>query len=113
MTDDLSADYLAGLPTAQREELARVNGAGWAALIRELVDAAADGLGEHGAATCRVLAKESPEEVVEIVRRSLGAAAYNNVLREVLRVRTDPESGRSWTPVQELVCRCPFQAVVT
>ena len=35
------------------------------------------------------------------------------VLRQVLRVRTDPETGRSWTPVQELVCRCGFKAVVT
>ena len=31
----------------------------------------------------------------------------------MLRVRTDPETGRSWTPVQELVCRCAFKAVVT
>ena len=36
MTDDLPADYLAGLPAAQREELARVNGAGLAALRRYL-----------------------------------------------------------------------------
>ena len=28
-------------------------------------------------------------------------------------MRTDPESGRSWTAVQELVCRCAFKAVVT
>ena len=66
------------------------------------------------AATCRVLAGSAPEEVVEIVRRSLGSpAAYHAVLREVLRVRTDPVTGRSWTSVQELVCRCAFRAVVT
>jgi SIR2-like domain len=141
MSEDRPADYLAGLPAAQREELAQVNGTGLAALrgylssgqavaflgtgvsaplyplrdglIGELVDAAADLLDEQEAATARVLARESPEEVVEIVRRSLGGAAYREVLREVLRVRTDPESGRSWTPVQELVCRCAFKAVVT
>lgn len=60
-----------------------------------------------------MLARESPEEVVEIVRRTLGTSVYREVLRQALRVRTDPESGRSWTPVQELVCRCAFKAVVT
>ena len=50
---------------------------------------------------------------MEIVRRGLGPGVYREVLRQVLRVRTDPESGRSWTPVQELVCRCAFKAVVT
>lgn len=141
MTEDLPADYLAGLPVPQRAELARVNGAGlaalrgylssgqavaflgagvsaplyplWDGLIGELVDGAAGRLDEHEAATCRALAIQSPEEVVEIVRASLGAAVYREVLREVLRVRTDPESGRSWTPAQELVCRCAFRAVVT
>jgi SIR2-like protein len=141
MTEDSGADYLAGLPAAQREELARVNGAGlaalhgyllsgeavaflgagvsaplyplWDELIGELVDGAASRLDEQEAATCRALARESPEEVVEIVRRALGPGEYREVLREVLRVRTDPESGRSWTPAQELVCRCPFKAVVT
>ena len=51
--------------------------------------------------------------MVEIVRARLGTAMYREVLRKVLRVRTDPETGRSWTPVQELVCRCAFKAVVT
>ena len=50
---------------------------------------------------------------MEIVRRTLGAGVYREVLRQVLRVRTDPETGRSWTPVHELVCRCAFKAVVT
>ena len=85
----------------------------WDALIRELVDAAAGRLGEQEAATCRALAHDSPEEAVEIVRERLGVPGYREVLREVLRARTDPESGRSWTPVQELVCRCAFKAVVT
>ena len=50
---------------------------------------------------------------MEIVRQQLGAASYREVLREVLRARVDPETGRSWTAVQELVCRCAFKAVVT
>ena len=133
--------YLSALPAAQREELARVNGPGltalrkylasgqavaflgagvsaplyplWDGLIGELVDAAAGRLTEDEAATCRVLARDSPEEVVEIVRRGLGTPVYREVLREVLRMRTDPETGRSWTPAHELVCRCAFKAVVT
>ena len=141
MTEELAADYLAGLPSAQSEELAQVNdpgltalrgylasgeavaflGAGvsaplyplWDGLIGELVDAAAGRLDEGAAATCRTLARQSPEEVVEIVRQQLGVASYREVLRGVLRARADPESGRSWTPVQELVCRCTFKAVVT
>ncbi len=133
--------YLEGLPPAQASRLTRVNepgltalrgyladgeavaflGAGvsrplyplWTGLIGELVDAASGRLTDEEAATCLMLARESPEEVVEIVRRSLGPAVYRDVLRQVLRVRTDPDTGRSWTPVQELVCRCAFKAVVT
>jgi len=116
------ADYLSGLPPEQAEELARVNapgltalreylasgqavaflGAGvpaplyplWDGLIGELVDAAGPRLTEKEAATCRVLARESPESVVEIVRRGLGAGVYHDVLRQVLRARTDPDTGR-------------------
>jgi tetratricopeptide (TPR) repeat protein len=141
MNGDVTAGYLGGLPSEQAAELARVNGPGltalrtylasgeavaflgagvsaplyplWDGLIGELVDAAAGRLGEREAATCRALARESPEEVVEIVRAALGAGVYRDVLREVLRARVDPESGRSWTAVQELVCRCAFKAVVT
>src|ERR1019366_3705320 len=141
MSGDVPADYLAELPEAQREELARVNGLGlaalraylasgeavaflgagasvplyplWGGLIGQLVDAAADRLTETQAATCRALAASSPEDVVEILRRSLGVAGYREILRDVLRARTDPASGRSWTPVHELVCRCSFKAVVT
>ena len=133
--------YLHGLPSARAEELVRVNGPGlaalrgylesgaavaflgagvsaplyplWGELIGELVDAAAGRLTDAQAETCRELASSSPESVVEIVRRGLSAGVYREVLREVLRVRTDLETGRSWTPVQELVCRCAFKAVVT
>ena len=141
MGGDITAQYLDGLPPAQAAELHRVNepglralrdylatgqavaflGAGvsaplyplWTGLIGELVDAAAGRLDDRQAESLRALASQSPEEVVEIVRTALGTGAYRDVLRRVLRVRTDPETGRSWTPVQELVCRCAFQAVVT
>ena len=141
MTKNNPADYLAGLPASQRAELEWVNadglralreylpageavaflGAGvsvplyplWDGLIGQLVDAAAGRLDETEAATCRAMAAESPEEAVEIVRQQLGVGGYYEVLREVLKVRTDPESGRSWTPVQELICRCALKAVVT
>jgi tetratricopeptide (TPR) repeat protein len=85
----------------------------WDGLIQKLLDATTGRLSPEEAATCRVLASQSPEEVVEIVRQSLGAGAYREVLREVLHPQVDSESGRSWTPVQELVCRCAFKAVVT
>ena len=85
----------------------------WDGLIAELVEAAASRLSEREAGTCRALARESPGSVVEIVRRGLGPGVYREVLRQVLRARTDRSTGRSWTAVQELVCRCAFQAVVT
>ena len=138
---DRAAGYLGGLPAGQAEELARVNGPGlaalrgylasgqavaflgagvsaplyplWDGLIGELVEAAAGRLASEDADTCRALAHDSPEAVVEIVRRSLGPGGYREVLRQVLRARVDLVSGRSWTAVQELVCRCAFKAVVT
>jgi tetratricopeptide (TPR) repeat protein len=141
MVGDLAAGYLSGLPTARAQELARVNGPGltalqrylasgqavaflgagvsaplyplWDALIGLLVEAASARLDEPEAVTLRVLAKQRPEAAVEIVRQQLGDARYYEVLREVLRMRTDPETGASWTSVQELVCRCAFKAAVT
>jgi tetratricopeptide (TPR) repeat protein len=141
MRRDLAADYLSKLPADQRAELARVNGPGltalrgylasgeavaflgagvsaplyplWDGLIGELVNAAAARLGEREEVTLRALAQQNPEEVMEIVRQQLGVASYREVLRGVLRARVDPASGRSWTLVQELVCRCSFKAVVT
>ena len=131
MGGDRADDYLAGLPADQRAELTRVNepglialreylasgqavaflGAGvsaplyplWTGLIGDLVDAAAGRMSDEEAATCRALARESPEEVVEIVRQQLGVPAYRDVLRQVLRARTDPETGvpgpwsRNWS----------------
>lgn len=137
----MADDYLAGLPDPQKEELTRVNSAGlkalreylksgqavaflgagvsaplyplWNGLISDLTEAAADRITDREAATCRDLASSSPEEAVEFIRDRLGPASYREVLRKVLQVRTDPDTGRSWTPVQELICRAPFQAVVT
>src|SRR5580704_16842580 len=119
---DPVADYLDGLPPERAAELARVNGPGlealrgylessaavaflgagasaplyplWNGLIGELIDAATGRLTDAEAETCRSLADSNPESVVEIVRRGLSAGVYREVLREVLRVRTDPETGR-------------------
>jgi tetratricopeptide (TPR) repeat protein len=141
MVGDLDTGYLAELPADQRASLERVNGPGlaalcgylksgnvvaflgagasvplyplWAGLIGELVHAAAGRLSDAEAAAFRELASSSPDAVVEMVRRSLGGPSYHTVLRQVLRARTDPVTGRSWTAVQELVCRCAFRGVVT
>src|ERR1700761_4715005 len=141
MTGEGTADYLAGLPPDQAARLAEVNGPGltalrehlgsgeavaflgagvsaplyplWNGLIWELVEAASEKLTPAQAEACRAVAEATPEAAVEIVRRHLGAGAYREGLRQVLRVRTDLETGRSWTPVQEIVCRCAFKAVVT
>jgi hypothetical protein len=139
---DRRAAYLAGVAPEQAQQLAAVNkpglralrsylgsghavaflGAGssaplyplWGGVIAELIDAAAEwGLQEDAAATCHAMAGDRPDAVVELLRRQLGAPRYQAVLREVFRVRRDPTTGWTWTPTQELVCRCPFKAVVT
>jgi hypothetical protein len=48
------------------------------------IGASWDRLGEREADACRALARESPEEVVEIVRQNLGAGVYREVLREMI-----------------------------
>ncbi len=132
--DDLTPDQAAVLRAVNRPGMAALRrylaagnavaflGAGvsaplyplWAALINEMVDAAADrGLVAEVADTCRRLAGSRPESVVELLRRHLGVAKYQGALRDTFRVRRDPESGRTWTPAHELVCRCLFMAVVT
>ena len=65
----------------------------WGGLIGELVDAAADRLTPAQVATCEALASSSPDAVVEVVRRSLGAGVFREALRQVLRARSDPETG--------------------
>jgi len=139
--NDISASYLDGLPAPTKERLCQVNrpaltalreylvageavailGAGasappypmWDGLIGELVDSTADRLETREAEALRALAVRSPEEVVEILRRRLSSAVYWEALRAVLRIRLEPDTGHSWTPVQELVCRCAFKGVVT
>lgn len=141
MVGDHFADYLAGLPPEQAAALAKVNGPGiaalrryldsgeavaflgagvsaglypmWRGLIGDLVDAAGARLDPAEAESCKALADGSPEEAVEIIRQRLGVASYREALRQALRARVDPDTGRSWTPVQELICRCAFKAVVT
>src|SRR5579859_6365781 len=109
MVGDHGNGYLDGLRPERAAELARVNrpglaalreylasgeavaflGAGvsaplyplWDGLIAELVDAAAGRLEEREAETCRALARDSPEEVVEIVRERLSVGSYREVLR--------------------------------
>jgi hypothetical protein len=136
----MTEEYLAALSEDRRRELSRVNEPGlvslrryfsdgqataflgprmsqplyppWPELARQLADAAADRL-DSRAAAITALAGESPDEAVEAIRRTIGGAAWRDMLRDVLRVRTDPESGRSWTPLQELTCRCAFRGVVT
>jgi hypothetical protein len=139
--NDFPDSYMAGLSAGMRRELARVNrpglaalrhylsvgeavaflGAGvsappyplWDGLIGELVDFTASGLDEREAEALRALAIQNPEEVVEILRRHLGHGVYLAALRRVLRVRVDPKTGRTWTPVMELVCRCNFAGIIT
>ena len=141
MVGDLAAGYLDGLPPEQAAELARVNepgltalreylasgeavaflGAGvsaplyplWDGLIGELVDAAVARLAARGGDVPGAGASRTRKRSWRSSASSSGVASYREVLREVLRARIDPESGRSWTPVQELVCRCAFKAVVT
>jgi tetratricopeptide (TPR) repeat protein len=86
----------------------------WPTLVGDLIDAAVErGMAESMAATCRAEAAGRPDAVVEIVSRHLGGVAYQGLLRELFQVRRDPQSGRTWTPVHELVCRCAFKALVT
>lgn len=137
----MSDSYLEGLPEPDRAALTAVNapglarlgeylaarkaiafvGAGasvplyplWSVLVDELVGEATSRMSDSEAATCRALAATSPEEVVELVRQRLRAEHYHAVLRRVFRVRHDPDTGRTWTPTQELIARCDFRGVVT
>jgi tetratricopeptide (TPR) repeat protein len=133
--------YLAGLTSGQQALLVRVNRAGvarllgfmsagnavaflgagastpiyplWAGLVAELIDNASSRLTESEAATLHALARASPDGVVEILRKQLGAPSYRELLRHVFRARRDETSGRTWTETQELIVRCNFRGVVT
>jgi hypothetical protein len=135
-------DYLIGLNDAQVEQLEAVNAAGlaslrryldeqkalafagagvsvplyplWTDLITRLTDvAAARGLEPARAETLRGLANERPDSVAESLRRHLGVVQYTAAIREAFQVQRDPESGLTWTRVQELICRCAFKGVLT
>ncbi len=81
----------------------------WTGLIGDLINAAASRLDDGQAETLRALASQSPEEVVEIIRTALGTGPYREVLRQVFRVRTDEETGRSWTTVgADALLRAPI-----
>ncbi|HET9656705.1 MAG TPA: SIR2 family protein [Kineosporiaceae bacterium] len=134
--------YLAGLPADQAETLAGVNAPGLAALrrylaagqataflgagvsaplyplwtqtITALIDTAVTyGLPDQVAATLNSQAARQPDTVVEIIRQRVGGPRYQAVLREVFAARRDPDTGNTWTPAHELVCRCAFRAIVT
>jgi hypothetical protein len=141
MLDDFPDDYLAGLPLGARNNVARVNRAGIRTLrdylgsgeaiaflgsaasgpiyprvdgiLDRLLASASGRLNEHEAEALAALSKENPEEVAEILRRQLGSPAYLAELRDALRAPADSHMGRTWTPVQELVCQCNFKGVVT
>jgi tetratricopeptide (TPR) repeat protein len=83
-------------------------------VISQLIAVAVEqGLEDTFAATFLAEAAAQPDAVVQLLRRHLGSARYHAALHEVFRVRRDPDSERTWTPTQELVCRCQFKAVVT
>jgi hypothetical protein len=139
--NDMSNDYLSGLSTAHRRALAEINDAGYAALqqylaagdavallgaqtsvplyplpddlVSQLIRTAADSLGHEPTDARRMLATGRPGEAAASLRQSLGVSAYREALREALQARADPSSGRSWTQLQELVCRCRVKGVVT
>ena len=85
----------------------------WQDLISELVDRAADHIDGRQAQTLRAIAASSPDAVVQIVRDGLTEASYRSVLHELFRPRHDPETSRSWTPLQEMIARCNFRGIVT
>ena len=134
--------YLDGLPDALRARLAEINRPGlaaltghlnsgrvvavlgaetsaplyplWNGLVAELVEAARDEMSDQAVSECQAMAAvNNLDAVVELVRRHLEQASFREVLRQVFRARRDPVTGRTWTPVQELVARCGFAGVVT
>jgi tetratricopeptide (TPR) repeat protein len=142
MSDIAEPAYLSGLGSEQVRALTELNSAGldalrrylavgeavaflgagvsaplyplWTGVVGDLVDVACGrGLGERTAATIRAVAGQRPDTAVELVRRHLGVTQYQAALREVFRARRDGDSGRTWTKTHELVCRCPFRAIVT
>jgi tetratricopeptide (TPR) repeat protein len=85
----------------------------WHEVVEQLVEAARPKLTASEAHTYRDLSSTQPETVVEHIRRTIGAAAYREVLRGIFRVRRDERTGHTWTQTQELIARCNFAGVVT
>jgi tetratricopeptide (TPR) repeat protein len=85
----------------------------WLGVIAGLLEAARDELTDQVASSCQAMAASNPDAVVELVRRHIGQASFREVLRQVFRARRDAATGRTWTPVQELVARCGFSGIVT
>lgn len=137
----LPTSFMAGLTEKQRAMLAGINKPGLTTLrdyivageaiavlgpgvsaplypgpadaARELIDEAAPDLTESEKATFRQLADDRPEDVVEMLRSRIGERRYWRFMDCVFSARADPASGRTWTPAQELICRCTFKGIVT
>ena len=134
--------YLDGLPDALRARLAEINKPGlaaladnldsgrvvailgaetsaplyplWNGLVAELSEAAHGEMSDQVVSECRAMvAVNNMDAVIELVRRHLEQASFREVLRQVFRARRDLVTGRTWTPVQELVARCGFAGVLT
>lgn len=142
MVEGVSDAYLSGLSESDADRLSAANapglsaltkhlasgqavaflGAGasaplyplWIPLVEELIDAAVrQQLPTDAANTCRAISSSQPDSVVELLRRKMGVPRFREALRETFRVRRDLNSGRTWTPTHELVCRCAFRGIVT
>ncbi|MEV6299131.1 trypsin-like peptidase domain-containing protein [Actinoplanes sp. NPDC051861] len=135
--------YLTGLTAADAAALRKVNRAGLAALRRylrtgnlvavlgprtamplyparrqtvaDLVEGAVEhGLDEQAAAECRAFVESArPDQAIARVRELLDLDSYQAVVREAMRPRRNPDTGRTWTPIQELICRWALRGVLT
>jgi hypothetical protein len=134
--------YLDGLPAQVREVLAAANQAGldelsrrfddgtavaflgagvstpiyplWPELMEQMIMLAMnEGLTDETADTCRHAASNAPEFVADTIARRLNPERYQQIKYELLRPRRDKHTDLTYTPMHELVCRCPFGALVT
>ena len=86
----------------------------WNGLVAEMAEAARDQMSDQAVRECRAMAAaNNTDAVIELVRSNLEEASVREVLRQVFRTRRDEITGRTWTPVQELVARCGFAGVFT
>jgi hypothetical protein len=142
MADNEPASYLHGLTKKTAAVLARANGPGisamrtylqsgeavaflgagvsaplyplWSGAIAGLIDLAAErGLSAEVARTCRSIAAARPDSAVEALARALGTPQYQAILHDLFSSKRDAATGRTWTDLHELVCRCGFKAIAT